>query len=253
MEQMSSLNVPLDFERLPEYRLYLDALAVARDVPAATAAVAGLFGFFKLWVALGYEAAHTNEPGLLTVSGQKLWAMEVGSVDAPHLLLAMAAGGVLVKREDGTFFCDRFARLNAHLSGNHEKKESKAARHSAIVRNRDAIAAEASAQALLLPPEIYRSSEGVVLESADVNRVLVHIRTLDRCLGQRERYKGQYSQGLIADAHASLVDIPLEARARDAFYYWFNDHREHPALPRTTEQLLAQWPVVMAMKKGSNE
>lgn len=250
------LNLRLDFQSLPEFRLYLSALATAQSCSVSDAEPVGIFAFMKLWVSLGYEAQRPTEAGALTevgvlsVDATKLWSMEVGHPFATSTLPALEAGGVLEKRPDGSYFCARFAQVNAHLSVSHESKEDKGARRSAIVRSRNLIAAEADQQAMLLPPEIYKDRAGRTLTDVEVRRTLIHIRMLDRCLGTKTRHQGSYTEGLIADAVASLEDVPADGKRREEFYYWVNDNATHPALPKTTEQLLADWQRVMEMKRS---
>lgn len=243
------LNVPLDFQSLPEYRLLVIELQRHLKTPGD---VEASFLFTKLWVNLGYEARRHNEPGWLSPVGRQLFGVELQAVLAEEVwLAALVRCGMLARREDDSGWdCPTFARFNPHLAGNYERKEHKAARRSAIVRNKEKIAAEVITQSMLLPPEIYKTREGRPFEDWEVKQVLTHIRTLDRCLRAGQRLAGDYTAGLVADAHAALVDVPKEERARNEFYFWFDDHREHPALPRTTDQVLGDWPRVMAMKKA---
>lgn len=242
------LNIPLDFQSLPEYRLLILRLQGRLNKPSE---VEACYLFNKLWVNLGYEARRHNEPGWLSPVGQQLMAGEVASVLAEEAWLGgLVDSGMLEARaEAGGWVCPTFARFNPHLAGNYERKEHKAARRSAIVRNKEKIAAEVTQQAMLLAPEIYRTREGRTFEDWEVRAVLTHIRTLDRCLRMGHRLAGDYTEGLLADAHASLPDVPKEERARNEFYFWFDDHREHPAVPKSTDQVLADWPRIMAMRK----
>jgi hypothetical protein len=159
---------------------------------------------------------------------------------------ATRAPRVLPEKEE--YFCERFARLNSHLAGNYTSREVKGANHSALVRSQQRIAQEALAQVMLLPPEIYKKRNGDTLTDTEINRCMVLIKTVDNCLKLPGRRQAQFTEGLICDASEVA-----ESHSQDflrSVYQWIMNHREHPALPKTTEQILAGFDGVIAMAGG---
>ena len=72
-----------------------------------------------------------------------------------------------------------------------------------------------------------------------IDRSMVLILTLDRCLKSPQRHPGSYSAGLMADACAVV-----EARSQEElqeFYYWLAARRDHPMMPKTAEEVLKDW------------
>ena len=64
------------------------------------------------------------------------------------------------------------------------------------------------------------------------------------CVNNRK--KGEYTEGLIADAWAAVEKHTSESLRE--FYIWLATNREHPAVPKVTEQILAKFEEVFAMK-----
>jgi hypothetical protein len=239
------MKLPVDFERLPEMRQLGAALRAAgcemRDALACHLVM-------RLWVELAYQAQTSNEPGLLTEQGANLWVSgiewtsETNWTDATDILQLMVAAGWLKGRgglgdAPKEYFCERFARLNGHLAGDFKSRELRGAAASALERNRKLIATEAVQQAMLLSPEIFRDREGRPIAASEVQRLMVVIKTVDNALKLPGRATGAYSEGLIADAAAAVAaHSPEELRE---FYVWLSLNREHPVVPKTTEQVLA--------------
>jgi hypothetical protein len=119
----------------------------------------------------------------------------------------------------------------------------KGAAASALARSKMNIAKAAAAQAMLLPPEIFKRRDGTAMTDTEVNRCMVMIKTIDNCLRMPGRSKRDYSEGLIADA-ADVAEKHPELRE---FYVWLSTNHEHPAVPKTTEQVLADFERVFAM------
>jgi hypothetical protein len=85
----------------------------------------------------------------------------------------------------------------------------------------------------------------------EVQRVLNLIVAVDRCLGGRPRSTGDYSEGLIADAANADALLSPDKDERFKFLCWVTDNREHPAMPRTTAELLEHIQEVIEMRKGT--
>lgn len=254
MADATHIQIPADFERLPEYRLLCVELkgklnpeqADSLTRFASIAEMAATFLWLRLQVELAYQAKTTNRPGWLTASGVALFEESVEDMfgeDCEPLELLARAG--LLRREGSEYVCDRFAKENAHWSGDYVKREVRGAAASALVRQQQNIAKEAAAQAMLLPPEVFRKRDGQVMDSQEVQRSMVVIATLDNCLKKRTRQKTEFNEGLICDAYAVAEKHPQE-KLREV-YLWIANHREHPRLPKTTEQILADWSNVLAM------
>jgi len=238
---MLELVFPLDFERLAEFRLLCDALR-AKVPPGGNFAVVATFIYARLFVELGYLAQVTNRPGCLTRDGVALFesSLEVladgrnGDCRPTKLLTECR---VLVPAQEGEFFCERFAKLNAHLSGDYKSGVERGAANSAIVRAQKQLAREALQQAMLLPPEFYKKRDGSPMNDAESRQAILLIKNLDRCLKLPSRQTRQFTESLVMEAGEAV------ARHDDKelmhFYSWLRNSRENPALPRTTESILA--------------
>lgn len=261
------LNLPLDFERLPEYRtlvarLKAEGQRLKSEKPIEAVAT---HIWLRLWVELGYLAQTTNRAGLLTEPGARLFEASLepmfGDDCSPVKLLVEAGclkeeissfksqGSSGEPPEGGTpngYFCERFARLNAHLAGDFKKKESKGAAMSEVVRSAQRVAHEAQMQGMLLPPELFKQRDGRVMDSAQVNRCMVVIKTLDNCLKVKSRTQGEYSETVIMDALAAAEGHSQEELRE--LYAWLILHRDHPMVPKTAEQILGDFARIFGMK-----
>jgi hypothetical protein len=164
----------------------------------------------------------------------------------------LVRGTLLQAAEGGGYVCDLFARTNGHLSGDHLTKEERGNRRSLPERCKQMIAAEAVHQGHLLPPEVFRTRNGELLDRAAVERSMVLIITLDRCLlreGERyaPRHKGTFTQGLVADADWVVRHTPQEHLAR--FYKWLRERHDHPATPKSAEDVLRGWEATFAVAR----
>ncbi len=215
-----------------------------------------MFAFGRLWVDLAYAAGQRGKPGVMDKKSVALYLSSLRGMfpKKTEVVLDCLNGTLLEPAGEGGFYSDRFAKLHPELESGHRRKEDVGNEHSRIARNARKIAAEAAAQGMLLPPEIYKRKDGSALGSTDANRCLVIIRTLDTCLKVRERHQHQYTGGLIADAAAAVDSVrDWSDEERKQFFFWIADHVAHPALPKTTEQLLSDWERVLAMRRGLEE
>jgi hypothetical protein len=199
------------------------------------------FIYTRLFVELGYLAQVTNRPGCLTREGMTLFESSLepsfGEDCSPAKILV--ACRALTPLSNGEFFCERFARLNAHLSGDYKSGVDRGAANSAVVRAQRQLAKESLQQAMLLPPEFYRKRDGSVMSDVESRQAVLLIKNLDRCLKLPPRQTRQFTESLVMDAG--------EAAARHGeddlmqFYFWLRNHRENPVVPKTTEKILSEF------------
>ena len=259
------LKLPVDFERLPEFRMLCGQLLSANGKPVDPKIIerAAVFIWLRLWVELAYAAQTTNQPGLMTSGGSVLFVQSLEPMfgtDVEVMEMLVKAGCLKPKGDCPLavteWNCERFARMNGHLAGDFVSRETKGAAASALERNRKHIERAVGDQVMLLAPEVFRvrdtSAEGIVgsgfrsLTHSEINRCMVMIKTLDNCLKISSRKKGEYTDGLIGDAWAA-VEKHSPAALKD-FYVWLQTHREHPAVPKRTEQVLAKFEECFQMK-----
>ena len=248
------LHLPLDFEQLPEYWQLREALAQRRQKEQAECIIASAatFLFSRLFVVLGYHARSTCRPGILTNAGASQLKQSLDPIygeDCDPIELLKTSG--LLVNDDGEMKCPLFARLNAHLSGNFKPghiKGNERSRLSAAMKN---IPHESAQQAVLLgmqKPEIFKKRNGDNMTQPEIQRCIIAIRTLDRCLGQTQRHSTGFSGGLMATALA--VTEQYDAERLKQFYYWLVNERENPAIPKTTEEVLAQFDTLLPLSNG---
>lgn len=249
-------RMPVDYERLPEFRMLCLSLGehvqphvAHQQTHEKNVEKAAVYIWARLWVELSYAAQTTNRPGLLTRAGSELYKQSLEPLFGEGCdPLELLAGSGALKYEGEDFYCERFAKLNAHLAGNFKSKEIRGAAGSALERNKNRIAHDADVQAMLLPPEIFKKRDGSPLADTEVQRCMVVIMTIDNCLKRTGRKKGEYSEALIADA-AAVCDKGSPEALR-GFYVWLATNREHPRLPKTTEQILGDFEAIQAMSKA---
>ena len=257
-----NLQIPLDFERLPEFWQLKAALTTRRPltpalstdgerVAAAQLNSAALELFLRLWVVLGYLARHTNRPGWLNTIGesQLVDALPQFGDDCPPVDLL--EGNLLRKVDDG-WMCDLFAGANKHLAGNYVSKEARGNMRSRMSAAKTGIAAEALHQGNLLPPTVYKKRDGSDMDERSRQRCVVIIMTLDRCLNPAgfkpvPRSVHSYTEGLMADACAVFETVTAEELQE--VYEWLAAHKGQPQTPTTTEDVLRNWDVVWRASK----
>jgi hypothetical protein len=248
---MATMHVSVDFESYPEFRMLSSLLSAhAQSKVAHIASAMAHFLHNRLWVELSYQASVTSRPGYLNSKAVTLFQNSVGMYfgdDCPPVEILKQSGWLKVQNgvESEELYCERFARECAHLAGNYTSREVKGAVASALERNKKHIAREATAQGMLLPPEVFKKRDGTKLNDVEINRAMVVIKTLDNCMKASSRPKGAYTEGLIADA-AAVVD-KYSAEALREFYVWLTINREKPLVPRTSEQVLARFDEVKAI------
>jgi hypothetical protein len=241
---MAELKVPVDFERLPEVRSLHAKLA---EVPerAAEAPTVSAWMFMRLWVDLAYQATVSKPLGYLPESAVPLF--EGGLTERVRALqpiqLLCATGSLRIV--PGGYQCDRFAAMNEHLSPDFLPGRMKGTVHSAFVRGKRQMADSSVQQAILLPPETLKRRDGRPLVGSEINRVILLINCLDRCLKLPPRHSSQFTEGVIFDA-ADVLERYTAAQLESS-YFWIIDHRDHPGMPKTTEQVLMNFGALAAL------
>jgi len=244
------LRIPLDFERLPEFRMLCDALGRAAKPPISRDQIenAATRMWMRLWVELGYLAQSTNQPGLLTPDGVSLFLSTVqalfGEDCKPMEMLELSK---CVGPHDEGFFCDRFAKWNPHLSGDYKKQEVRGSVNSAIVRQQNRLVTEAIQQGQLLPMEMFKKRNGEAMSTVEQKRALVLIKNVDNCLKRPSRRQMEFNEGLMADAGFAIEHHTEEDLLK--FYFWLANSREQPCVPKSTEQVLSDFEELLAASK----
>jgi hypothetical protein len=279
---MLEVKLPLDFERLPEFwqlteRLRMERLKVLNQsrqdaktaggtpaLPEREIQQTAVLLWVRLWVVLGYLARSTNRPGWLNEGGVRQVNAAFDQFGEEETPVAILEGSLLrgehrtsnielrTSNEGATYVCDLFAKTNEHLAGDYLAPEKRGNLRSRLNAAKNTIAAQAMQQAQLLPPEIYKKRDGSVMTQREVDRSMVLILTLDRCLKARPRTKGDFTQGLLADACAAVDAAAQQHRPTELqeFYYWLLEHAGQPAVPETAEDILKEWPRVFQSAKA---
>jgi hypothetical protein len=208
----------------------------------------------RLWVVLGYLARVTDRPGWLNGMGvqqvnEAFW--QFGEDCTPVQLLAQTPLLTAVESSpDGpkAYMCTAFAELNEALAGSYMTKEEKGNRMSEPGRIKNSVAADAKAQILLLPETVFKKRNGETMASTECEAAMRHIRMIDRLLqpGHR-RPPGSFTAGLMADAWAAMESTEVELCQK--FYQWLSKRREHPATPKSAEEILRDWGSIFETAK----
>lgn len=234
----SNLHLPLDHESWVEYRA----------LKAAVGPVSATFALIRLFVDLGYQAKAGSPIGLLDERAQKFaneGMEEMGKIETGRAIEtaccpieALKASGFLVPREGG-LFCQQFERLNTHLDAGYKPMHMRGAAMSAFVRGTRKDSRQMTQYALLIPTHIWEKEDGTKLTHEEINDVMTLIRGCDNALGKPERPANEsgFTQQLARSAFAVLQEFPADQVER--ILRKIVESRGHPALPPTTEQLLA--------------
>ena len=256
---MSELYLPLDYEQLSEF-WQLRATLQSTPSPAALHPKqidqAATFLLLRLFITLGYLARSTNRPGLLTRKGAEQYAASldplygtppgdpsaVGSLPVEILVKV----GLLLPEPEAGWFCPMFAGLNAHLAGNFKRacdKGNLRSRMSAALKKLNEVV---GTQARLFPPEIFKRQDGVAMDETEAKRSMVCIQMIDRALGVvRMRTRAEFTEGVMASACAATKLHDSAELFR--FYNWLHENKEHPAMPKVTEDVLKDFEKYFAM------
>lgn len=240
------IHLPVDFERRLEFRTLAQRLKAHGDdsIP--------VLAYMRLMVELAYSANLHSRPGFLPEQAARLYVSGLTETSTTHpdldnILVALEDSRVL-RREEGGYFCEHFAAWNKHLVTDHVSWSVANQRRSLVKRRSKAIETLASQQALLIPSERMRRRDGTALDADSANAVMVLIHTLDSCLERPQRKPAELTEGMVADA-AEMIEAKT-GKQRDEFARWLAVNREHAAVPRTTEQILARWQSVWEMQRS---
>lgn len=255
---MSELRVPLDVEQLAEMCQLRGLLRESRTLAGVTVnpreiEAAASFLFLRLFITLGYLARSTNKPGRLTPAGatQLCESLEpiFGDNCDPVKLLSDAS---LLAAVDGGWQCALFTQLNEHLAGDYRPKHMKGNDMRQVGIAIKEAAAAAPHQAMLLLPGVCLKPDGTKFNPQELDRIVLVIGTLDKIF-KFTRNRTQYTESLMNSAFNACVkcqytstSMPEELRQ---FFGWLINHRDHPRVPSTTDQLLADFPTTLELSK----
>jgi hypothetical protein len=256
---MSEIKLPVDFERLPEFRLLAEAISThMAEVMAEHAHHARpyadamtSFVFTRLWVELAYAARSGAKLGELSTTTLELYerSFPSGLFERGVLTRMLIEQKVVTSLTSGGVYCERFARTNPHLAADAVSPQQRGAARSALSRARPALAAAANQQLMMLPSTLLKDRNGKELDGVQQQRVLVLIKTLDNVLQpQLRRNHGDITEGMVADA-AEVIGRWSEEQLMQ-FYYWLLDNRSKPGVPTTAEQVLANFEAVSRLMAG---
>jgi hypothetical protein len=244
------LHLPPDYERLREFRKLVNALKhyAVDGQPPKLADMAASYLWNRLWVDLALLARSTNRPGWLPPDERENFERTFGTAFGDDrlpvdllvecgLLLPELTGGA--PELAGGWFCDLFAKLNPHTAGDFKSKEVRGANKSILVRREKNVAEESAKQAQLLPKEVFYKLDGTQMNPTESHQAIMVIKSLDNCLKLPGRATGAFSASLITDANAVLDAYSTDILKQ--VYLWVMNNREHPATPRTTEQILREF------------
>lgn len=257
---MSELRIPLDVEQLAETCQLRTALRSLRTANPAMAAnpreieQAALFLILRLFITLGYLARSTNRPGVLTFGGalqlrESLQPLYGDDCDPVKLLQDV---GFIVPladgQQNGAWHCELFAKLNGHLAGDYRPGHMKGNEGRQVTLAVQAGMASAPHQALLLLPEACQRTlpdgSRVPFEPQELDRLMVVIGAIDKIF-KFTRQRTQFTESLLnAAAKACAVcgyNSTAVAPEFRQFLGWLISHRDSPRVPKTTDQLLADF------------
>lgn len=254
------LRLPVDFERTHEFRLLVNALKArvpaGKQVTDISIEATAVYIYLRLFVELAFLARTTNRPGYLTRSGLLLlensldvfFGSDAGPTDVltEAMLLEIPQSAAA---DEGELYCPLFARLNAHFAGNYMTKEQRGNKASLYERQKRIVVQQASQQSGLFPPDSYRKRDGQVMTQTEVARATAIIITIDNSLGLPLRATRQYTEALVADAFETAAKYAREPEVLKEVYIWISNNRANPALPKTTEQILAKFEDVERMAR----
>ncbi len=244
------MNLPVDFERLTEFRLLVAELkAASKDGTDKQVQAVAVFLWLRAWVDLSY-LARQGKAGVMTAAGARLFEQSVDELfgDDARPMALLEKCGLFKPLAGGGWHCELFAAQNAHLGADFQSRESKGAARSAVERGRKVAIGITDQQLMLLESEIFSTPEGP-MESTDRRRCVMLIVTLDRLLKRvPARVTSEYRVALVRDAHA--VVCRYAQSTLDDFYTWLQLKREHASVPKTTEQVLADFDNLVRMSRA---
>lgn len=250
------IKLPLDFQSWHEFRM----LAAKMGLSRAT------FIYVMLWRELAYQVDVTRQLGFLRAEMWDLFHAPISEVLSSNVTLHPNGGvtpgtafltptflvevGILTVCEGG-WMCSRFARLNEHLSPDYKPMHMKGAAASKLTRQLRKEEQHGMATAMLFSPESWKLPDGRAMTSDEIKQVRLVVIGLDGALGIEDRPNvGGWPEGLTHDAWR--VTQKYKPEERELILRWVLHHATHPAIPKTTEQLLERFDeVVAAFRKAA--
>lgn len=224
--------IPVDMESRGAFR----QLERALGKPGAAALV------FFLFRELAY-AAENAPVGVLRDDQAPLFADAVKEWAPDALTLLSGPVGLLSRAPDNSgWLCPLFAQHNRHFSPDHISLHKLGGLARGVKAAAQRLELEGQQQSLLLDPALFRTPEGNPFTPDETRKVMMLIRLFDNYLGRRERRQAEFTPGLVLDAWR-VLHRHSEACVQQVCL-WFHRRRDsltHPGLPRTTEQVLADF------------
>lgn len=254
---MLELRLSLDVERLPEFRQLVANLS-ARVNPQQVCTpkqveAAATFLWLRLWIELGYLAQRTNKPGHLAKWGAEEYRRTVGGLFGdetdPLQILSEGPPDITVLRalENGEYFCELFAKTNAHLSGDHLEKHERGNINSAVSRRQERLTKEAVAQGSLFGDDFVNLANEKLV-GKEMQSAIVVVRNVDSALGLPVRHTKSYTQGLFHDA---LRALQKGEPGLIKFYGWLAANRHNSEVQErggiSAEKILASFEEFYAL------
>ncbi len=226
------IRISRDFERSGEYR---QLQRVYGDQVAA-------WLWMRLYVDLAHAVRSTKRLAWLSEELLVTLRESLGAEGAEGMVAALKEVGLLVRDESGGWHCPKFAEDNPQLEPGHKSIQSAGGHSRAFVLAQKRLVEELPMQTLLLPNELFMRPETNPPEQmnpAEVRRVTMIIRSVDNALKLPQRATATYTPALIADAwrmHEAFTDAQIQEGCMVLVR-----HRDHPALPKQTEQVLPRF------------
>jgi len=114
-------------------------------------------------------------------------------------------------------------------------------------------AVNAPKQAMMLLSEICHKPDGTKFDPQELDRLMMLIRAIDNIF-QFSRQRSQFTESLLqASAAACGIcnyqerSIPQELRR---FLGWLHNHKKHPRVPTTTDEVLRDFKTLYALAEG---
>jgi hypothetical protein len=226
------VHFPIDFESRQNFRRLEGVLG-----PDAALAV-----FTRLWIELAQLASARIKVGFMPQNAVGPFCATLPWLEAGRIVHALAPSVeadlpelCLLRQEEGGFFCPDFARDNKHCSPDHIPMHMLGVSKKNLNLDKRRAAKEAQTEALFVDTKLFVDERGQPLDAALINKIQMLVKLLDGYL-QITRRPQDLTPGLIQDARQ--VWKHYEPEQVDRVCQWIYLHREHPSLPRTTEQVL---------------
>lgn len=164
-----------------------------------------------------------------------------------------------VRKSDGGWLCERFARLNQHLDPAHRTTAAKGGVMKRFDQKLKKTEANSLSQLALLPAECFRV-DGRALSSEEIQRVQMLVVAMDGVTNRADRksHEGDWPADLVANAHAVVAKYGPGAAmnvCRELVRLGFDaaGGRANPAVPSTTELCLRRFDQLVALLKAHPE